>query len=387
MRRVSGRAYGFLVGAPLLGLAACSVSYGLSSAALARGRAPLAFRMPGERGDAGTRLAEAFTAAGDFGAAQAAATAALRASLAHPEAVRVLALAADREGRGPLAAATMAVAARWGWRDTPTQLWLLREALRTGDVGNMFKHADGLIRRQRFRPEMFRLFTQAAVASPDMLAAALPHLEARPKWRAAFFSPDANPASAAPGFEALVRRLGAGSAPATREELGPYVAWLLGNGEYRRAALLWGEMFPGDVVALDATGRADLPWPARVGGAGPDPFGWQFPKGAAEIVERGGPRELGADPFARLGEVAASRMLLLPPGRYRLSAARGEAPPVGWRLRCLADDTRVDVPQPEGGASWRLDMTHPCPAWNLDMTLRSSGQSLRIPTFRIRREG
>lgn len=389
MRRLAARSYLPLLLTLLFGLAACSVSYGMSSALLQRDRAALAARIPGERGDAAVQLAETFNEAEDGAGAQAAADAALRASLAHPEAVRVLALNAERGGRAPLAAAMMAVAARWGWRDTPTQVWLLRNALKTGDVENMFKHADGLIRRQRFRPEMFALFTRAAVASPELLAAALPHLEGRPKWRPAFFSPDANPATGAPGFETLVRRLGAGSAPPTREELEPYVGRLLQTHEYSRAGRLWADLFPGDVAVLDAAGEADLAWPARVDNAASGPFGWRFPESgaAAEIVQRDGARELAADPFGRPNEAAASRTLLLPPGRYLLSAARGDAPPVGWRLRCLPGDKPVDLLRQEGTTLWRLDMSQPCPAWNLEMTLRSAGQSLRIPPFRIRRDG
>ena len=388
MRRLAARASRPLALALLLGLAACSLSYGVSGAALERGRVPLAVALPGERGDAAVRLAEASMQAGDFARAEAAAAAALRVSLAHPEAVRVLALAAEREGRAPLAAATMAVAARWGWRDTPTQIWLLRHAIRTGDAPNMFKHADGLIRRQRFRPEMFALFAQAAAASPQILAAALPHLEARPKWRGAFLSPDINPATDAAGFEPLVRRLAAGPAPPTREEMAPYAGRLLGGGSHARAASLWSDLFPGDVAAPDAAGRVDLAWPRRVGEA-TGPFGWRFPAGgAANVVGSDGARALEADPFGRAGDVAASRTLILAPGRYLIGAAAGgDAPPVAWRLRCLSDDRRVEVLRVDDAASWRLDLVGTCGAWDLEMTLAAPGQSVRIPSFAIRREG
>ena len=117
---------------------------------------------------------------------------------------------------------------------------------------------------------------------------------------------------------------------------GPAPAWqsallskLVEKGDVQRAHQLW-RAFAG---ASDADGRA-APYDGNFRGLpGPAPFNWQFLSGPAGVAERTQTQSLDVEYYGRQRAALASQLIVLQPGRYRLSfRAEGDATGQGSRL-------------------------------------------------------
>lgn len=110
---------------------------------------------------------------------------------------------------------------------------------------------------------------------------------------------------------------------------------LVARGEVQRARGLWTRLLP----AAPPAGQA-LYDPDFRGLPGPPPFNWLLTSNNAGIAERAKPGALEVEYYGRLPAKLASQLLVLGPGRYRLSfRATGDAPAsdesLGWTLTCV----------------------------------------------------
>jgi hypothetical protein len=348
------------------GLAVVISAVGLSDVARRAGRPEIALRLFGARGAAAADLAVARQRQGDRVTAPVLARRALAASLLNVEAIRVLGLAEALHGNRMRATRLMALAGRGGWRDAPTQLWLVYQGLRIGDHAEVARRADALLRLSVARPQLFAMIRRLA-GKPGLRAALIERFAARPAWRGAFFRQSGDTPTAEYGnVDALIRDVAGTGGGVSRAELAPYLRSLVAAGELGRAYALWRDM----------SGAPAMGWPGPMILADPLPFDWILtpPPGAMVRVDAG---QLVFDP-ADAGGVVASRLVYLTPGRHDLtfilpSATMPQA--WQWRLRCPGGEALL-FPAVQAPGAFRFRFKRPaCSAPLLELSARDTDRS------------
>lgn len=310
-----------------------------------------------------TLVAEAELAAGKAASAARTARHALEGAPLSARALRTLGLAREAQGNATGAAAAMALAGALGWRDTPTQIWLVKAYLQQGDYAAALERTDALARRRQW-PEQMDALLMGAALDPDARAALSARLRLDPPWRSAFFeSAHHLPAESFGPFAAFLTAFASDGTVRPHEAEG-FVANLYGRGEYRRARQMWvlaaveGEapahaLFDGgfddaalDLVVLDLHPTTLLRSVPR--SVHPGPFAWTFPQPPGSEVRLGQPpgrdreRALYAGSAGDARYEVARQSLALTPGRYRLQAEASAEPGLrlagfSWTLECLPD--------------------------------------------------
>ncbi|MFS0738636.1 hypothetical protein ABC347_16435 [Sphingomonas sp. 1P06PA] len=325
-----------------------------------------------------SQAAERLAAAGAWPLAAASARAALSRSPIDLRALRVLGLAQEKLGHPQAGADIMNVAARGGWRDTPTQVWLIEQAMRTGDVTTLAQRADALARRNQ-SPDMVYATLRIVSSAPEVRPALIERLAARPDWRALFFLSlrQARPEQI-DGLVALVREMRRSEAPVTSTELFALGERLIELDQPARARMLWAEASGRPTSALIDDGGferlakrpADMLVPR---------FEWQFAETSGSASVEPGP--WNSSPALRLTHDGfslsrpISQLLLLAPARYRVTARVKVDPDFnaagyGLSLRCPNGLELVATQPVESAGIIRADFTVPasCPAQNLALT-------------------
>lgn len=309
---------------------------------------------------------------------------ALAAAPLSARALRVLALARQEQGRGEEAAAAMSLAAGLGWRDTPTQVWLLAAYAGQGDYPAALERADAMARRGQQLDEMMQVMV-AAAAEPHAQDALIARLATRPPWRDAFFNLWRRiPAASAPIYERFMAEAARGAGPLALAEVAPFTAGLYVQGEYARAASLWRRYGGGEALVYDGGfNRSEMRDQRRWA-----PFEWRFPASPGiDIAIATPPAGDGKALFAASGgnvrAEVARQSLALPPGRYRLSidAAAEEGSPAGAFTASFYCAEKGPVPRLSEPAEvpsnfgtrfvYSLEVPAGCPAQILAIGLRS----------------
>ncbi len=128
-------------------------------------------------------------------------------------------------------------------------------------------------------------------------------------------------------------RSGAMAAPDWHKAL---VQKLVEDGQYASAHAIWARL-----AGVPAAGA--LFNPRFAPSAAPPPFNWTFASGSAGVAE---PSDKGLKTvfYGREDAVLASQLLVLPPGRYRLSSSVSSAPPaagLAWSLTCQGSKQKI----------------------------------------------
>lgn len=293
----------------------------------------------------------------DLARAERSARAALQRGPMEFRALRVLGLAADRGGRVNQATRLMTIAGRRTPRDEPTQIWLFNAAVRRGDFTQAFAHADALLRVQPGYADRLNPILVANLANPMAVPALLRRLAFRPDWRRGFM---AYLAGRQPDVDVAVTvfdGLHAGPAPPTPEETTGLINRLVSDHQYRDAKDVWARLLPGRASVAD-----DLVYDGNFRGLpGAPPFNWDLASGSGALSELvttpDGARALHVQFPTGISVRLAQQMLVLSPGRYRLSGGvrfDGAAPTavLAWRVGCIDGPgaTLVETRQVGGGA-------------------------------------
>jgi len=280
-------------------------------------------------------------------------------------ALRDLGLALDREGQAARADALLSLVGRRTWRDVPTDIWLLRRRLEGARFADAFAHADALLRMDRdgvTRPVLFKVLAAAAAhaeARPDLEA----RLAASPWWRTDFLRSLAGGGDA-DGDREVLTALAAGPTPPGPDEYAPLINRLVAARAYAAALAAWRE-----IARPPGEGGADLRDGDFSGAPDGTPFAWSAAEGVGGSSETRAPPDGSARRALRIDYDGYStptlpgQMLVLAPGRYRLSWRQatdpGESPRLAWRVRC-ADTGQAPAAAaagralPEGaGLDWR----------------------------------
>jgi hypothetical protein len=280
---------------------------------------------------------------------------ALAISPLQTRAARVLGMAEFGLRRPDSGLAAMDAAVRGGWRDTPTQLWLLQAALVAGDYDSALQRSDALIRRDAATDQVFAMF-RGMDGDAGFRHSLLQRLADRPDWRGLMFLDFRRAAPAEfPGLEQLVADMERTSQPATDLELFPLVERQLELGATASAYALWrakapaAGWAPGNLLYDGHFAVAQV----RQGQGTPPRFEWWVdPDGTGQASVEPAPDGRGSalQAIGRYGETTllASQALALASGNYRLVARVYARDPRDWSgfefaVHCLPAGSEVPL--------------------------------------------
>ena len=271
------------------------------------------------------------------------------------QALRVLALEAERQGDGDKAARLMALAEKRSLRDTLTQLWLFAHETQGHDPGAASLRADSLMRRQpELAPLLFPLI-ERTLGEPAARDAYVARLAEAPDWRHGFLTdlvrlPDVATA------RAVYSGLAATHAPPTDEELGFLLTRLIADGDYQGARVFWTTSAR-SALASDAPYDGDF---RGLGGA--PPFNWRLADDDGTVADLAnapdGRTALHVQSSPTATKTLAEQLLVLRPGVYRLSGeVLMDAVPTGaafsWGVTCLPRGEQLGADATQTSATWQ----------------------------------
>ena len=258
---------------------------------------------------------------GDLAAAKDWAQRALRSRPLDDQALFAMGLAAQRKHDDKSAETLMRMAGARTWRDIGTQTWLYDHAIRHGDFVKALQHGDAILRsdpafEQRLYPAL-----AAYTRTPPTLQALADFLATDPPWRARFLRWLSGHLAAESDLALLFAKLKSGTKPPTTEELVPYVNRLVRSGRFAGAYRAWqGTLPPAERANAHYPYNRDFTRPLE--GL---PFNWQIfsvPGADIQIVAPEGGKKLALRvqfSGARVEFANVKQLMMLPPGRYRLS--------------------------------------------------------------------
>lgn len=356
-----------LAGIVLLVLAGLYAAYGivagsLSSAALARGDlvSALSFRRSSAVLAPGAQILLRY---GRYREAQAIAIRTLKRAPHDAASLRALGQALRAQGDAAAADQAMILAARVGWRDSGTQLWVLDKGLETGDAAAAAQAADALLRR-RVEEDSVLARLERLIETQAGREALAERIVAAPPWRALFFEhfqPETE-GQRATFAELLVAIDEKGGWPRDGE-VPAFFRDMLAHGAVDHMIALWRQFNPRasgdprvDVVDGDFEQIA-----ASIGARGP--FGWRIrPRpgisvGTVPRVEAGNEPALRVESYQADPGAVVTQLLALPPGDYRLAfttqLVRGDGGAFDVAIRCGKSKGRVtSIPLDGASAAW-----------------------------------
>lgn len=254
------------------------------------------------------------------------------------EAARDVAMA--RLVEGDVAGARMLIAAgeRLSRRDIPTQMWMIEDRVAAGDVPATLAHYDRALRiSPESRPVLLPVLAQAA-NDPVVARALAARLRVRPEWWSDFFGRFVAVATDPLAIRLIAEGLHLDpTEEVDRARVVQVIGRLVQLGDYRAARSFYDR----------TTGRR--PEMVVDGGFEKDhgipPFDWQLVDETDRSATRE-PRDRANGTALSIagteGKEVARQLLVLPPGRYRLTARTGAvttnmmAPPT-VSITCLQD--------------------------------------------------
>lgn len=261
------------------------------------------------------RLASEALTQQEIDQASAAAQRALRRAPIDPTPLRILAETRQLNGDDRGAGLMMDLAGKRSLRDPKVQLWLMRESLAAKRYDDAFARADLLVRRHgELSPTIYPLLT-ASLDEQAARNALVALMRGGPSWRADFLRVQAEGQGVAVA-PWLMENLASSPNPPTEQEIGVVASRLAYKGEWTRVRALWSR-FGDRSKGLLYNGDFDQPPTSP-------PFGWRLvdDNGTVSAIERvdgSANRALFAEFPVGRNSPLAERLLVLAPGRYRLS--------------------------------------------------------------------
>jgi hypothetical protein len=283
------------------------------------------------------------------------AAAALDRSPLEVGAIRILALAAQREGQSDRALALMTIAGRRSARDGPAQAWLTDYWYRHADWPKAMLHADLLLRTHPLvSKDLDGPLAAAATTDPAARKALIERLAMGPSWRDVFLHDMASANTDPAALLGVLNDLRRAHATLSNDELVDVLMPLVNRRLYDEAYLTWTQSIP--PKALRSLGNVYDPNFKRL--PGPAPFNWSFQQpngGAVEITPApngGGGNALAVHLYETPAQPLATQLIALPSGRYVLTAQvltdSGDAGGTAWSIRCAEGGVPIATISPSG---------------------------------------
>jgi hypothetical protein len=301
----------------LAGYAALVVGSGLDR--LTAQVPPLERLVPGPlRAEADRAAARQAAVRGDRTRLMAAAQAAVAHDPVDPGSTSLLGAARLLRGDNAGAEQAFRVAARFGWRDIPTQVYWLEAALEAGEMEPAADRLDAILRARPFLPAADALLEPFETTPAGRLALER-RLAVRPYWLGIYVAVDGKPSPLIARRATVLAEMARRGNRLGCTTVDRFVTGALAAGARREAEQVWVAHCPGAHIT---TGIAD-PEFDRFGAAEPGPFGWQtVPSGdvTVEPVGAGPSRRVRLSTGAAVSRLVLVQPVALAPGHYRLGA-------------------------------------------------------------------
>ena len=286
--------------------------------------------------------------AGHYGESERLARRSLDRALINVSALRVLGL--SREAANPddrSVVPIMLLASRLGWRDAPTNLWLIDAFLQAHEYTLAVQRTDALLREEE---DAGIAFSVLRLASLDRAARKpiVATLVGQPKWRPGIFSADKLDPNEATGIEAIVRDLHRSVAPPTRSEMATLINTLIRSEDYDRAYRLWRLTTPDSTTLVYDMRFIQA---ARVAAANEDgiPFEWTVRGGSGSPTinyASDGQGGVAVTPPGQMARKVVTQIVHVPSGPHRLRVVtkhvgKGDESSLAWSLECLVTRTNI----------------------------------------------
>lgn len=281
-----------------------------------------------------TQAALASERKGDYPAAAATARRAISQAPLEAGPMQILASATDALGHRRDAEVLMRQTVKLSLRDAQAQAWLLNQAMARQNYEAASLHADVLLRRSDEAVGSMTWLLMQIANSPEGRSALARRLSEDPPWRNRFLLTAARNGSVA-DMGALFGALAKTDQPPTDDELSPFFLRLASMGRYEDARRYWAAVARGRPVSLSQIFDGGFE-----GLGAPAPFNWQILRVAGGDAALLGPDKspLG---YARLrhdgfssSSVMMRQLLFLPAGRYTLRATvQVDEPDASGRFR------------------------------------------------------
>jgi hypothetical protein len=325
-----------------LGYAALAIGSGLDRMSLKQpeyaARVPALFASQALRSE-GAALIEQ----GQARAALAKGEAAVRDAPLDPGSTALLGIARFRTGDSAGADRAFRIAGQLGWREEFTQTYWMARALEIGDWRVAAMRLDALLRQH---PELLaeRRLLDPLETSPAGRAALAERILSAPAWLQSYAAALAE----VPRPVLLLRAQVLGEVAARKGILGcetaaPLVERLVGAAAEREAAALWRQHCPGAGTTLIYDGQFAAAWLQQ----DRSQFAWTFVGQSdanllLEPVGEGPAKRLVVEATSPRARQIARQMMLIEPGRYRLS----------WTAEAAGDVVAATVSCEQGSRDW-----------------------------------
>lgn len=304
-----------------------------------------------------------------------------------PASTALLGMARFRSGDRPGAERAFLVAGQLGWRESYTQLYWMARALQVGDYRVAAMRLDALLRQN---PQLLdnRQLLDPFETSPAGRAALSERMLARPEWLMRYLSSLTDvPRPVLLMRAAVLAEVAARKASLGCTAVGPLVERLVIERAELEAAALWRQHCPQAAEALVYDGN----FSAATLEQSRSQFAWSFfgQSDTNVLLERtddGKAQWLAIDTTASRPRTVARQMVLVAPGRYRLSwiARNDEGAPSDLVVASL-DCTHRALNWKSGSFDmarerWSADFTADgsCPAYWLTFGVAGRSGSVRL---------
>jgi len=264
---------------------------------------------------------------------------ALRSDPLTPSALRQIGVVEALAGRSAEAATLMALSHRISRRELGTAIWLIDDSLSKGDVGSMLRYCDEALTTNVAAKDMLLPALVSGLFDPGLRSGLASHLRAGRPWTAALL----RRAAIADGDEVVDASklvIAAGGVPKTKAFDGldsQILSALAVKAQFGAARAYLRILGRGGRDVSTAAG-----FTARTIDPALGPFGWYLvnqPNYGAVADAGGGLVLVRVAPDQRA--TVATRILMLSPGRYRLSQLVSGSAGVAlartsWQISCLA---------------------------------------------------
>jgi hypothetical protein len=239
---------------------------------------------------------------------------------------RVLGFAEGIRGRTELATRVLRIAERTSRRDLALQLWLIEERVAQNDIPGALHHYDIALRTSRSSADILLPILSSATASDPIVVPLARLLLSNPPWRREFLQKLAETAPSGDNVAELFVILTRNGSPPESDLVVHTVHHLVNRGHFAGAWHIYRlarRPSPSALLLRNGDFQSENPVP---------PFDWRLESNSALSAERRILDETGRAPVLVVnaasgqGGVAAQQLLILPRGRYTLSARSGPVP-------------------------------------------------------------
>lgn len=299
----------------------------------------------------------------------------LEAQVLNAQALRVLGVAADREGQSARALTLMKLSDQLSRRDLGTQVWLVNHNVALNDATESLRHYDTLLRAStEIQPVLFPIL-QRALGEPSIRAAFAPYIRSGAPWLPNFIafqiSSSADPSNVA---NAIIAAGGLPSQPDFYRGLeGQLLTQLADTRHFDTLRTFYSRLRGAQPDVLSSAAFTSSTTDQRFA-----PMTWKISEAAtitSAFETDQSQKGLALHVIAGTGQrgPASSKLILLPPGHYRLTSAlnfihHGVGSGLLWNVRCAS--TNSDLPLKDVGralyvAAVEFDVTNVCGAEQL----------------------